>query len=83
MYLVLLLGLLGVLSLASLVISGVCLARVWAMANSTHNVQMVSPFEGKDVDELMNEFGDIDKVNKRVKDDFDEEYTSVLESRGM
>lgn len=83
MYLVVLLGLLGILSITSLVISGICLAKVWAMTNSTHQVQMVSPFEDKDIDELLNEFGNVEKINKKAKDEFDTEYSSVLESRGM
>ena len=78
MYLSLLLITVVLLTITSLITSGYALASVWAVKNSTHQLQMVSPLSEEGVPEER-----LDKFNKKEFEKFEQEYLSVLESRGM
>lgn len=87
MYLAILLVIIGILSLASLVISGISIAYVYKLKTDMI-IQSMQPQSllSEDEEDEINKFfknEDIEKINKKKEDEFEEEFMNPLKSRGL
>ena len=83
MYQVVLISLVGIMSLASLIASGIALAWIWNIKSSFSGLAGLGQdrgLVGPELDELTQE---LEKINKDADNKFEDEFSSVLNRRAL
>ena len=83
MYQVLLIALVGIMSLTSLVISGLAIAWIWGIKSSLASLSVPSNFEQVDPEGLDDMSLELAKINKQAETAFNDEFTTALERRSL